>query len=87
MSTFFMLFLYVGHGTIGDGSGGPWFLDHRNRPQMVVPKWSPKRHNRLWNGGNGYGTVKLYKNKDGKLVLIDEIEATHIGCEYGEYDK
>ena len=46
-----------------------------------------KRHNRLWNGGNGYGTVKLYEKKDGKLVLIDEIEATHVGCEYGEYDK
>ena len=46
-----------------------------------------KRHNRLWNGGNGYGTVKLYEKKDGKQILIDEIEATHIGCEYGEYDK
>ena len=46
-----------------------------------------KRHNRLWNGGNGYGTVKLYEKKDGKLVLMDEIEATHVGCEYGEYDK
>ena len=42
-----------------------------------------KLHNRLWNGGNGVGKIKLYhKNK-----LIDEIEATNIGCEYGEYDK
>lgn len=42
-----------------------------------------KLHNRLWNGGNGKGTIKLYhKNK-----LIDEIEALNIGCEYGEYDK
>ena len=24
--------------------------------------------------------------QDGQLVLADEIEATHIGCEYGEYD-
>ena len=42
-----------------------------------------KRHNRLWNGGNGRGTVKLYCGNE----LIDEVEAGHIGCEYGEYDK
>ena len=42
-----------------------------------------KRHNRLWNGGNGRGTVKLYRGNE----LIDEVEAGHIGCEYGEYDK
>ena len=45
-----------------------------------------KRHNRLWNGGNGYGTIRLYEKQLGELTLIDEIEATHIGCEYGEYD-
>lgn len=45
-----------------------------------------KRHNRLWNGGNGHGTVKLYKKAHGTLKLIDEVEAGHIGCEYGEYD-
>ena len=44
-----------------------------------------KKHNRLWNGGNGVGTIKLYEKNDGETVLIDEIEATHIGCEYGEY--
>ena len=42
-----------------------------------------KRHNRLWNGGNGQGIIKLYSGNE----LIDEIEAKHIGCEYGEYDK
>ncbi|MCF0143433.1 MAG: hypothetical protein HUJ75_08670 [Parasporobacterium sp.] len=41
-----------------------------------------KRHTRLWNGGNGKGTVELYRG--GKLV--DRIRAEHIGCEYGEYD-
>lgn len=41
-----------------------------------------KRHNRLWNGGNGIGTVKLYR--DGRLV--DEVLAKNVGCEYGEYD-
>ncbi|MCR4952637.1 MAG: hypothetical protein K6A43_01060, partial [Treponema sp.] len=53
-----------------------------------------KRHNRLWNGGTGYGTVKLYRKKglQGRLFgasrnleLIDEINANHIGCEWGEY--
>jgi hypothetical protein len=42
-----------------------------------------KRHNRLWNGGNGKGVIKLYIKNE----LIDEIEAKHIGCEYGEYDS
>ena len=46
-----------------------------------------KQHNHLWNGGNGFGTVKLYDKKDGKLVLVDVIEATHVGCEYGEYGE
>ena len=40
-----------------------------------------KRHNRLWNGGNGVGTVRLYRGG----TLIDEVEARNIGCEYGEY--
>lgn len=46
-----------------------------------------KRHNRLWNGGNGTGTLKLYKKRFGKEILIDEVYADGIGCEYGEYDK
>ena len=44
-----------------------------------------KKHNRLWNGGNGFGTIRLYDKIEDHLVLVDEIEATHIGCEYGEY--
>ena len=46
-----------------------------------------KRHNRLWNGGNGWGSVKLYDKVNGELIPLDEVEATHIGCEYGEYDE
>ena len=42
-----------------------------------------KLHNRLWNGGNGRGTIKLYHR--GKLV--DELRCSNVGCEYGEYDK
>ena len=42
-----------------------------------------KLHNRLWNGGNGKGTVCLYhRNK-----LVDRITAENIGCEYGEYSQ
>jgi len=46
-----------------------------------------KRHNKLWNGGTGTANVKLYKKSKGKLELIDEVEAKHLGCEYGEYDN
>lgn len=46
-----------------------------------------KQHNRLWNGGNGWGTVRLYDKVNGQLITADEIEATHVGCEYGEYDQ
>ena len=42
-----------------------------------------KRHNRLWNGGTGEGTVKLYHCRK----LVDEVIAKNVGCEYGEYDK
>ena len=42
-----------------------------------------KLHNRLWNGGNGKGTVKLYRDNK----LIDEVYAENVGCEYGEYDR
>ena len=45
-----------------------------------------KLHNRLWNGGNGRGTVMLYCKKGGNYELIDEIYAENVGCEYGEYD-
>ena len=34
-----------------------------------------------------WGTVRLFDKKDGELTLVDEIEATHIGCEYGEYGQ
>lgn len=55
------------------------------REMLLVNYESPdgrKRHTRLWNGGNGRGTVRLYR--DGRLV--DEVLAENVGCEYGEYD-
>lgn len=42
-----------------------------------------KKHNRLWNGGNGKGTIELYENDE----LVDRIHAEHVGCEYGEYNE
>ena len=34
----------------------------------------------------GTGVLRLYKRTLNGFVLIDEVEATGIGCEYGEYD-
>ena len=46
-----------------------------------------KRHNRLWNGGTGVGRVQLFEKRGGTFVLIDDLRAATIGCEYGEYGK
>ena len=46
-----------------------------------------KRHRRLWNGGDGWGTVKLWDKIKGELVPVDVMDCTHVGCEYGEYDE
>lgn len=46
-----------------------------------------QRHKNLYNGGTGYGTIKLYEKNKNNLTLIDEIECKHVGCEYGEYDE
>ena len=60
----------------------------RKHEMLLVNYEAPdgsKKHQRLWNGGNGRGTVRLYEKKKEGLELLDEIEATHVGCEYGEY--
>lgn len=46
-----------------------------------------KRHNRLWNGGTGYGRLKLYQINGLEKKLIDDISFYNTGCEYGEYAK
>ena len=72
-----------------------------NKEDMILVNYEApdgsKRHNRLWNGGNGTGMVKLYrkhlkkKKEDSKpkweWELVDEIDVGHVGCEYGEYTK
>ena len=44
-----------------------------------------KRHNRLWNGGTGKGTILLYRRTSSGLTPQGAIRADHVGCEYGEY--
>jgi len=44
-----------------------------------------KHHNRLWNGGHAEGTLKFFRKEQGAFRLIDELEGSLGGCEYGEY--
>ncbi len=62
----------------------------RKKDMLLVNYEAPdgsKKHNRLWNGGNGRGIIRLYERRGRELELVDEIVATHVGCEYGEYDQ
>lgn len=79
-----------------------WHVDQRTRTARMItdiscPKRemlfvnyeSPdgsKRHNRLWNGGTGQGSVQLFERHAGVYQLVDDIRAANVGCEYGEYD-
>ena len=58
-----------------------------NKKDMLLVNYEApngkKLHNKLWNGGNGYGRVQLFhRNK-----LVDDVSCYNVGCEYGEYDK
>ena len=44
-----------------------------------------KNHNKLWNGGHAEGVLILYKKEAGEFRLVDELEGSLGGCEYGEY--
>ena len=57
---------------------------------LLVKYQSPdgmKRHDRLFNGGNGRGLIQIFEKNSYGLLLLDEIEARNVGCEYGEYNK
>ncbi len=62
-----------------------------NKDEMLLINYeSPdgyKRHTRLWNCGNGFGTVRLYEREKRYWKLIDDVRAGSVGCEYGEYGK
>lgn len=65
-------------------------VECKKKDMLLIRYESPKgerRHNRLWNGGNGVGYIKLYKIIDKKRILVDEVIARNVGCEYGEYDS
>ena len=64
------------------------------KQNYTSPRWSMEIPDcsmpmkRLWNGGTGKGRIKLYgRDDDGKLFLVDDIRAEHVGCEYGERCK
>lgn len=60
------------------------------KDMLLVNYESPdglKKHNRLWNGGNGTGKIKLSKKKGSKVELIDQMTCANVGCEFGEYDE
>lgn len=66
-----------------------WVNIHCDKSDMLLVNYeSPdgeKRHNRLWNGGNGHGRIKLYRKTRQGRVLIDDMDVKNVGCEYGEY--
>ena len=66
-----------------------FILKYEEQYMLLVNYEAPdgsRKHKRLWNGGNGRGVIKLYKRSHKELELIDEVIATHVGCEYGEYE-
>jgi len=46
-----------------------------------------KNHKKLWNGGHAEGTLHFYRRENGTWKLIDELEGSLGGCEYGEYGE
>ncbi|MDO5291767.1 MAG: tocopherol cyclase family protein [bacterium] len=62
---------------------------HCNKDEMLHINYEApngtKRHNRLWNGGTGYGVLKLYEKGPEGVLLVDEVLTKHVGCEYGIY--
>lgn len=44
-----------------------------------------KKHNKLWNGGHAEGTVAFYKKENKTFILVDELEGSFGGCEFGMY--
>lgn len=83
------------------GSTNVWNITAQNRASLIELKLEcPKEEmlvsdlkvsdekevcSRLWTGGTGYGTIKLYHKDGKKRDLIDYIEIRSTGCEYGEY--
>lgn len=76
-----------------------WHIEQRNlshrmtadftceKDQMLLIRYeSPdgaRRHNRLWNGGNGKGRIRIYRGN----ILEQDLYAENTGCEYGVYGQ
>ena len=43
-----------------------------------------KDFNKLWNGGHGYGNLKLFRKTKRTLEIVEDYIAENCGCEYGE---
>lgn len=55
---------------------------------LFVKYENPKgkvNHTNLYNGGNAFGTVKLYKKDKKNITLIHTFTGSNGGCEYGIY--
>lgn len=77
-----------------------WFVCAENRKYLLdVDVYCPKSEtifinyesplgkkdfDKLWNGGTGYGTLKLFRKSKRTLEIIEDIVAENCGCEYGE---
>lgn len=44
-----------------------------------------KRYTKLFNGGTGKGTIKVFKRKRLQYILEREFVCENCGCEFGEY--
>jgi hypothetical protein len=58
----------------------------RRNDMLLMRYQSPdgqRRHDRLWNGGTGYGEARLYERGNSSRP-IDTIVLGHVGCEWGE---
>lgn len=62
----------------------------RKKEMLLINYEAPdgsRRHNRLWNGGTGYGRIRLYRKEGIYRMMIDDISVRSAGCEYGEMEE
>ncbi len=61
-----------------------------NKDEMLLAHYEAPsgqlRHTRLWSGGTGKGRMQLYERDGLNWRLVDDMDAGHVGCEYGEFD-
>lgn len=60
----------------------------KKKDMLLMNYTSPnglRLHTKLWNGGTGYGEIRLYKKVKRNLETIEHAHVENCGCEYGEY--